>query len=897
MAASKSTRCTTRTRTKGVAVIHLRSHVAPGRAGVALALLAALPLALLFGLEAFSSTAPQPLWVAQSSGILKVQQADGAVALEIPSAADVQALAVDGQRKRVWAYAGKQLRSYGWDGQSLSVTNVDPPAGNPTLLLVDSRADRVWLAVQTQVQLFDGQGRSLWQTRLPNPVAGMAVDSRRSHLWVGHKGTLQVHDASGQRLAQLATPDIRQVRALDYDARLDQVWVAADDTVRRFAPNGAQVFSLALNWLARVTAIAADQDGGLWLTDSRQLAYLDAAGAVAFSVTPALDALGPFVVSLVADARSHSAWIASQRRVAHYAPGGALIGEFALDAGDPSRRIRQLALPAGPIAPQIEFTAPPSGSVLGTSRPTFALNYSGDGVDPATLTLTVDAAPLPVSCVTGAEAATCTAIQALAEGTHDIAATIADTAGNVSDAALVRIEIDTVAPVVTVTAPADGALTNVASVRIDGALSEPAALTVNGVAVTVASDRRFSHVAALAEGRNDFALRAVDAAGNVGTRVLHVVLDTVPPPAPVTGRIQADAAGGLITVSGGAGAVEGGSRVTLVNTRTGERVTVIANADGSFSATLAGEAGDVVQIHATDGAGNQGAAGSLEAVGGPFSGAITLGASSPASGATVDGDRILVSVDVSAPPNTGVTVNDVVAVGVPGPSGLRFYAEVPLETGSNTLAVKAHGQDGRVVTRTISVTSRGPFPYRVVADRVAGVAPLAARLEVWDQSGRGIRQVQVDADGDGTMDVIAEPGDPIELSYTGVGLRQARVVVFDNALQPHEQRVSFVLLDLATVDRSIQAVWGAMKEALASGDKDGAMSYLSEQARENYGPVFDALMPRMPEIVASFSEPRRSLVMADYAEYGVNQTAGGGNSIYLTGYVTNQFGQWQLDTM
>jgi hypothetical protein len=155
----------------------------------------------------------------------------------------------------------------------------------------------------------------------------------------------------------------------------------------------------------------------------------------------------------------------------------------------------------------------------------------------------------------------------------------------------------------------------------------------------------------------------------------------------------------------------------------------------------------------------------------------------------------------------------------------------------------------------------------------------------------------VDADANGSIDVIANPGDPIELTYAGAGLRQARVYVFDYAGQAHAQSLPFVLLDLATVDRSIQAIWGAMNDALAQGDKAGAMSFLSEQAKETYGAVFDALMPRMPEIVASYSEPKRSLVMSTYAEYGVNRTVESKNKIYLIGCIKNQFGQWRLDSM
>jgi hypothetical protein len=692
---------------------------------------------------------------------------------------------------------------------------------------------------------------------------------------------------------------LRLIRALDYDTARDEVWVAADDRVLRFGPNGARTLSASPQWLARPAAIASDQDGGLWLTDSRQVAHMSGEGVVEFGVAPALDALAPFVVSIAADARSHGVWIATQRRVAQYAADGSLLGEHAV--GDsPARLIRQIALPSGPIAPQLEFTSPATGSALATSRPTFLLVFSGEEIVLDSLALTVGAAPLATACSAQDGQAACTVVAPLADGTHDIAATIADASGNVSEPALVRVTIDTVAPGITVTSPADGALTNVASARVEGSLSEAAAVTLNGAPVAVA-DRRFSQAVTLSEGLNAFALRATDEAGNVGTRNVSVRLDTVPPPAPVAGSITARASGGQLTVTGTAGSVEGGALVTLVNTRTGERVTVAANADGSFTATLAGEGGDVLQLYATDGATNQGGATSVTATGGPFSGAMTFGTSSPANGVTVTGDRILVTVDLTAPPNTGVTVNDVVAVGVPAGAASaatqRFHAEVPLVTGANTLTVKAHGQDGRVVTRTLNVTSRGPFPYRVVADRSAGVAPLKPRLEVWDQSGRGMRQVQVDADSNGTIDLVANPGDPIELSYSGVGARQARVIVFDNALTAHEQRVTFVLLDLATVDRSVQAVWGAMNEALASGDKAAAMGYLSEQARETYGPVFEVLMPRMGEIVASYSVPKRSLVTMTYSEYGVNRSIDGIKRVFLVGYSTNEMGQWQLEAM
>ena len=61
------------------------------------------------------------------------------------------------------------------------------------------------------------------------------LDRGRSQLWLAHRGALEVYDTTGERLARLVTPDLWLVRALEYDARLDEVRVATETTVLRFA--------------------------------------------------------------------------------------------------------------------------------------------------------------------------------------------------------------------------------------------------------------------------------------------------------------------------------------------------------------------------------------------------------------------------------------------------------------------------------------------------------------------------------------------------------------------------------------------------------------------------------------------------------------------------------------
>lgn len=259
------------------------------------------------------------------------------------------------------------------------------------------------------------------------------------------------------------------------------------------------------------------------------------------------------------------------------------------------------------LPPTLAFTTPLATALLNTTRPTLTLHYgnSGQGVDPATLQLQVNDAPLAVSCTATATELTCTPGTALPEGPVTLSATIEDFAGNVSTPATLALTIDPVAPVITVTTPAAGLVTNQVSQTLLGQLSEAATLTLNGQALTVATNRTFTQALTLQDGLNPFALSATDPAGNVGTATVQVTLDTTAPPAPTESHVTVGSlSNGQVTLTGAAGSVEGGAQVRVTNSRTGETVTVTANADGSFSATLSAQGGDGLALVGQDGAGN-----------------------------------------------------------------------------------------------------------------------------------------------------------------------------------------------------------------------------------------------------------------------------------------------------
>ena len=97
----------------------------------------------------------------------------------------------------------------------------------------------------------------------------------------------------------------------------------------------------------------------------------------------------------------------------------------------------------------------------------------------------------------------------------------------------VTFKIDTVPPVLNVTSPVDGLITNNPSLNVAGttndATSSPVSVKVNGQSVTVGNDGSFSKNITLTEGSNTVTVVATDSAGKSTTVTRTVTLDTSAP--------------------------------------------------------------------------------------------------------------------------------------------------------------------------------------------------------------------------------------------------------------------------------------------------------------------------------------------------------------------------------
>ena len=196
------------------------------------------------------------------------------------------------------------------------------------------------------------------------------------------------------------------------------------------------------------------------------------------------------------------------------------------------------------VAPVITITAPTSGSYIISNQPTIAWNVVDEdsGVDESSISITLDGTEyttgITKTAITGGFSCSFTPASALDDGSHTASFAASDNDGNAATVKTTTFTVDTVPPTLSVTAPDDGAITNVAAITVTGitndVTSSPVTLTVqlnSGTAeeVAVGQDGSFSKSLTLETGSNTITVVATDSAGKSSTVTRTITLDQSAP--------------------------------------------------------------------------------------------------------------------------------------------------------------------------------------------------------------------------------------------------------------------------------------------------------------------------------------------------------------------------------
>jgi hypothetical protein len=99
------------------------------------------------------------------------------------------------------------------------------------------------------------------------------------------------------------------------------------------------------------------------------------------------------------------------------------------------------------------------------------------------------------------------------------------------------------------------------------------------------------------------------------------------------------------------------------------------------------------------------------------------------------------------------------------------------------------------------------------------------------------------------------------------------------------------------VDQVVKAQWSRITKALLVGDKQTAMTYLTDDAKLKYGPVFDALIPNFAQILPTWSPLLYSNISAHWAEYIVVTDDGTKRQLFNVNFRLDDDGVWRLESM
>ena len=200
------------------------------------------------------------------------------------------------------------------------------------------------------------------------------------------------------------------------------------------------------------------------------------------------------------------------------------------------------------VAPVITITSPTSGArVVNNKQPvvfTVTDAAGGSGVNLSTVVVKQDGTAVATSTVTSSAITngytfTYTPSAAMTDGSHTITVDAKDNDGNAATQKTTTFTIDTVPPVLNISSPAEGFITNSTSVVASGttndATSSPVTMTQaldggTAEAVTVASNGSFTKTwSGLTHGSHYIDFVAKDAAGKTSTVRRNFTVDTSSP--------------------------------------------------------------------------------------------------------------------------------------------------------------------------------------------------------------------------------------------------------------------------------------------------------------------------------------------------------------------------------
>ena len=490
-------------------------------------------------------------------------------------------------------------------------------------------------------------------------------------------------------------------------------------------------------------------------------------------------------------------------------------------------------------------------------------------------------------------------VQVAAQAGDTLSITMRDAAENTSPARTVQV---VAAVQVAITSPVQGAFIALNRTRVTGTVQGPAytRVVVNGLTALVYNGTFVVDNVPLVTGSNTLTVTATTVNGQTATATVTVSSQGV---APVV-TFQA-------TPNGGIAPLHAIFSYTYTGTNPIARLQVAFTGNGTFNFSTTNPnwpldwiypvGSYVVRLRVTDTQGNfYDTDTTIVALPPDLSDGISgvspqIAITSPGEGTFIATDRTRVMGTVQGPANTGVVVNGIVAM---VQNGFFVADNVPLVAGENTITAVATSLGGQNTQAHVTVTGQGFAPVvTLTATPNGGLATMHAFFSYTYTGPYPIARLQVDFTGDGRFDFsTTDPNWPLDWNYLA-GIYVVRLRVTDTQGYFFDAETTIVVQDPSSMNALFTSMWNGMNAVLVSGDITTALLFLDSAAQEKYGRVWQALLPHMAEIVASYSPIRALAISNSIGEYGLNRTINGEKRLFLIYFLKNEDGVWRLNAM
>jgi hypothetical protein len=153
---------------------------------------------------------------------------------------------------------------------------------------------------------------------------------------------------------------------------------------------------------------------------------------------------------------------------------------------------------------------------------------------------------------------------------------------------------------------------------------------------------------------------------------------------------------------------------------------------------------------------------------------------------------------------------------------------------------------------------------------------------------------QFDFEGDGIIDYTGETFESINYTYTTEGIFYPMVTITDSEGNIYSDTIAVTVLNKAEIDTLLKSKWEGMKEALAKGDIEVALSLFLERSKERYRSIFSALKDQLPVILGTFIEFNIVNIYDIIAEYELVANENGMLYSYPGVFIKSGDGIWKF---